>query len=1649
MNRTHSQPAARLALKTVALALLCAGMAIAATVHAAATDLANEPLANPLTSTKPNIMFILDDSGSMGWQYSPDYASDNNMVYDDGTLNSETAQRICFDHKDDNGTIMTTPSNDTIANSSLKTCRLGDPPFMSPDFNKQYYNPSIRYRPGLNYDGTEMTNMDAASTSNWTAVPTDPYEQQQRNQQQNENRNTGTTTTVNLITEYPDRIWCTSQAANWGAIDTTGAITGTVGAPLCVKNSGYNYPSQIYGYGRNAADTRAKFVFGAPYYYRIATTEYCTTQDLDNCIAANADGSSPNPATYAFPAITRWCTNSGTSSGTNPLTATNSFASCQGKRVTGFLYPKAFGRVISSADIPATYAWGRITVTYVANPSSVSNITVNGVPLISAPVPCNMTDSSTNRNSCALYISGTINAGTASHNYTATRSNNVITVTSTLPGPGPNGQPIVVTSPTNTITAATATLTVTSVSNPSSITNLMVNGVAIIGGTVACNLNNNSTNRRACAQNIVNAINGHTSVPNYSASLSSSGSTVNIAAAWSLGSAANGYTITETGSVVTSATVFAGGQTAALGTTTVAFSGGADAIVGTAPTRVGVSNFTRVNIVSGQTYPKSADRADCVSSTAHCTYEEEMTNFANWYSYYRTRMQMMKSAAGRSFSALNDTFRVGLITLNFDTTRYLKIADFTAGVGGHKQTWYDKFYARAPSGGTPLREALSRVGWIYAGNFNTGLTSGILAADDPVQQSCQANYAILSTDGYWNGNAGQKIDGTTMDNQDNDDSGWSRRIDGAFDGQMASTTCGTSSTARSCGTLADVAMYYYKTDLRTGTGWDNNVQPSGRDSAQHQHMTTFTLGLGLDGYLSYRRDYDDPNLQTGDFYAIKQGTKNWPAVRSDDPSALDDLWHTAVNGRGKFFSASNPSDLATGLSDTLNAITSVTGAGAAAATSNLQPVAGDNFAFTAEYKTVEWIGDLKARTIDLSTGTVSKVPLWSARDLLDARSWTTRNILTFDASDPLGSGGNQLKHFCWPGATGICSDGSGLTTTEQAYFSPTMLTHYTSLSTAQQAAISGQKLVDYLRGDASNEDSGLGGLTDLFRNRTSVLGDIVSAQPIYVKATLFDYADSPTSSSDQDEGYVKFRTCTEGSNDASPPTYCDATRYPLFPQPRRGTVYVAANDGMLHAFETDINNNPYYQTGGISTDSTADDTFTGNNTGNGQERWSYVPGALVPQLRKLANRPYNHQYFLDGSPSVGDICTSLPCAGVDDWRTILVGGLNSGGRGYYALDITNPQTPKALWEFATTSATTCLTETQANSGTFSADCHLGLSFGNPLITKRKSDGKWVVYVTSGYNNINPGDGKGYLYMLDAYTGKILRRIGTGVGCDGVSTTSPCVAGTVDPSGLGKINGWVDNSAVNNMSLTIYGGDLKGNLWKFDLDPANTASYLTAVKLATLTDPSNVAQPVTTRPELAYVNGYRVAYLGTGKLLGTSDLGDAQVQTIYGIRDDMSNATIDARADTVAQSLAVHTSSTEKRTTSTNNSVDWDVNKGWRVDLPDTRERVNVDPLLQLGTLTVASNVPGTDACTAGGYSYLNYFNIATGRGIDTQDLGILSGVRIGGALIVGINVIQLPGGKVKVIATTSSNLQLTEDNPVPPAVFTGKRVSWRELIKVQ
>ncbi|TXC66595.1 hypothetical protein FSC37_14465 [Piscinibacter aquaticus] len=768
----------------------------------------------------------------------------------------------------------------------------------------------------------------------------------------------------------------------------------------------------------------------------------------------------------------------------------------------------------------------------------------------------------------------------------------------------------------------------------------------------------------------------------------------------------------------------------------------------------------------------------------------------------------------------------------------------------------------------------------------------------------------------------------------------------------------------SSNSLSDVAMYYYNTDLRstslsncTGAlGSGSNVCQTttvdGTAANVRQNMVTFTLGFGVDGTLKY-----DPNYlkqTSGDYFDLKQGTKNWPipteSTNGGDPTNIDDLWHAAVNGRGQYFSAKNPQAVVTSLDQALLSITEKNGSASAAATSTLQPVEGDNDVFVAQFTSGKWIGDVKRYAINPSDGTIITSGGWSAAAVLDARiaaGTTPRKIFYFKK----GSGNTgSLRDFTYSNLTtdslnshfdNFCSKagaGGAASPTQCGTLNPA------DLSTAN----SGSNLVSYLSGTAFS----------VYRTRDSALGDLINSSPVYVGAPKFKYTEN---------SYGTF-----ASNNAN----------------RQGVVYVGGNDGMLHAFKRET----------------------------GEELWAYIPSEAIPKLYKLADTdyPYSHSFFVDGSPQMGDVWDGT------NWRTILVGGLNKGGRSVYALDITDPANPVALWEFS--------------------DNNLGFTFGNPIITKRK-DGTWIVAFASGYNNISPGDGNGHLFAVDAITGQKLAMIST-------YTSGTTAAGTTTtPSGLAKLNAYVA-SEIDNTAKVFYGGDLLGNLWRFDLD-SNVQPYGSAHRMAEFVE-GGKAQPVTVRPELADLNylgsTYTVVFVGTGRYLGTGDLNNLEQQSVYALKETFSSTGLgDVRASNTLVTQTISTAASGALRTASTNAVNWSTKNGWLVDLPSSGERVNVNMILALNVLSVATNVPTTDVCDAGGRSWLYKFDMGTGSAVSNAPNGAVA-ISLGNVLVAGQTVVQLSDGSTVTISTLSDTSLRTDNQPPPPPTATLRRTSWRELV---
>jgi len=884
----------------------------------------------------------------------------------------------------------------------------------------------------------------------------------------------------------------------------------------------------------------------------------------------------------------------------------------------------------------------------------------------------------------------------------------------------------------------------------------------------------------------------------------------------------------------------------------------------------------------------------CVNNVASFTWTgptvrtlaQEKQNFANWYSYHRTRMKVAKAGASYAF---NDTsvfntesdYRVGFTTI-WQRNEFRIPVGNNGGLfrgnnaGENRRVWFDRLFGAAANNGTPLIAALTRAGQYFE---ETGTTGPWGPQANGSQYECRQNFSILTTDGFWNSGAG------TQGNSDNSDGATITRPNAASYKYVASDPFrdGWSNT------LADAAMEYWKRDLRPETQMVNTVPSSAANPAFWQHMVTFGISIGLSGTLNVA----DTNARVAAGQSVA-----WPnPTDNEDNDRIDDLFHAAVNGHGSFVSASNPAEFASGLGNALRAIGERRGSGSNAAVTS-SSISSDTRLFLAKFFSSKWYGELQAYTIT-SSGVDINVPAWSAT----VPNYASRTILTHNGT---------------AGAT---------------------------FPTAAQSTLLTPDVANYIRGDRSKELPAAGGV---FRNRTSLLGSIVNSSPTYVK----------TSATVE-------------------------------------TVYVGANDGMLHAF----------------------------NAANGVERFAYVPrGIDLLDLKEYSNPTYGHRFFVDGAVTVS---TNRVLAN----RTVLVGALGRGGKGIFALDVTDPTSftnSKVLWD---------------KDSTFDSD--MGQILGKPIIAKL-NDGSSAVLVPNGLNSTSE---RAVLFVLDLQTGAKIAEIDTGVG-------SPTAS-----NGLSSPNGWdADGNGTIDM---VYAGDFRGNLWKFDLSSTNKSLWNVSNGRALFTPPTAGTQPVTGGVTIATdpQTGKRWVFFGTGRLLTTTDLTDITRQTWYGVIDDPAATASVTRAGMTARNIAQYDSTSKSRAFEANAPLPAN-SKGWYIDLdlPPANtlegERMVGSQQVIKNVLLASSIIPSTDNPCRGGRSYVNALDAFTGTSLTTGFFGsYVNGAFVpatmGGGVSQGSNDFGIGFGTDIVLSGgyfyQQGNSGTGEGEYDQRLV--GGRISWREIIQ--
>lgn len=671
--------------------------------------------------------------------------------------------------------------------------------------------------------------------------------------------------------------------------------------------------------------------------------------------------------------------------------------------------------------------------------------------------------------------------------------------------------------------------------------------------------------------------------------------------------------------------------------------------------------------------------------------------------------------------------------------------------------------------------------------------------------------------------------------------------------------------------------------------WPGNKIPGSKDPAAPDTACTVIKAPGQ-GCATGNKATFDTNLMVpfsydkgsnGSLPDFITGNIKWPDLSSGgEPVRSLDLWHAALNGRGRFYAIEKGEDLAKAFRDIFQQInTQVDPDLTSTATSGSNISRNDVGKFTGSYEPKNaWKGFVAAETVK-KDGTTEPAASWGGKntaDKLDDPTFSVSNRLILSWSDQwITSKDKGGVPFKW------ASDQSNLSTPQKA-----LLGKDPSDSTAT-VATNGQNRLNFIRGDRTLEGSETSGYTTAkpFRERKSRQGDIVNSVVWYTGAPASNYALS---------GYAAF-------------TLAAKSRTPM--------IYVGGNDGLLHGF----------------------------SASDGTEKIAYAPRGVLASLPLLTDPTYNnkHRFFVDGSPMTGDVDLGKvdptdPTKYIADWRTFLIGTMGAGGKGYFVLDVTNPataDTATGLPGFVEGNAQklTILDRTRGSEGVpncaamsgsqktvcdavVAEDKDIGnitarpvLDESNPMRTTqitRMNNDRWAVIMGNGYNSTNQRP----VLLIQYLDGNMeLKRI----------------SATADAVGTGKAN---DNGLSAPRLVDIngdgrpdvaYAGDNLGNLWKFDLTNVSDASWgvafsgqplFTAKGPASLGSTRTIIQPITAAPTVrandrtkivgsgasaktVSVGGMMVAF-GTGRNVTKADENDADVQTLYSVLDNTRYRIVD-------------------------------------------------------------------------------------------------------------------------------------------------------------
>ena len=626
------------------------------------------------------------------------------------------------------------------------------------------------------------------------------------------------------------------------------------------------------------------------------------------------------------------------------------------------------------------------------------------------------------------------------------------------------------------------------------------------------------------------------------------------------------------------------------------------------------------------------------------------------------------------------------------------------------------------------------------------------------------------------------------------------------------------------------------------------------------------------------------------------------------------LSDTAEQSGGLYFTADSTEDLNQAFADIARDITDQIGAAAGAGFSS-SAIEADSMLFLTQFNSSDWSGDLLA--FDLAEdGSVSTFAKWSAKETFVDTFFddpTSASRVAY-SWNPILASGVLMKNTL---------DVANLVADYQTDPDGTSEAPATDQAAARLA---------YLLGSRNQESSA--SLYDFrARNADSILGDIVHSKPVFVGDPQLGWPDTGAFDYGGGKHYSDFKSTVAG---------------------RPGTVYAGGNDGALHGFDA--------------------------NTG--VEVLAYYPAHLAETnlesgYHYLTDPDYGHRYFVDGSPVVGDAFIKGAGSSSAAWRTVLLGTDRAGGRGLFALDVTDPDdftdtsikaAQTVLWEFSD-----------------AVDANLGYTFSEPTIALL-NNGKWAAIVGNGYGNTGNGHAELFVLYLDGgldgnwtYGSDYLR----------ISTASGSPS---DPDGL-STPAVIDLDA-DGVADRVYAGSLHGGLWAFDLSSTSPASWGIAhggQPLFHAINPAGDPQPITTKPQIARHPSVSDApdpnvmvLFGTGQYLVETDKASTDTQSFYGVWDRGTGNRL--RTHLQAQSLLPGTDASVRLISENdvNYSTDGGILKyGWYLDL-EAGERVVSDYLVRAGIVYFNTQIPDDRPCAFGGSGWLMSVKASNGSNPDAD-----------------------------------------------------------------